>query len=413
MIKAPELEMISRTVDPAESQPWLAGLQEINRPQPQLPATLTKSHAVKWGGVTHLLPARPSTWGQLQPKLIPHDRAPLPNDLLVGRVVNKGRHGSVELMSGRKAKLYLGDIVVGAFGNRYATRQYEGRVPGKLDYYHMLSQGAVLGQVVSAAHSMSDPTIIEPLGYLSENGRDPLNLTQFGLTEVAVSRRVPTILVLGASMDAGKTTTAAGLIHGLTLAGWRVHAGKLTGTGCAKDILKMQDAGAMRVLDFTHCGYCSTAEASNEALLQISQAMIGHLSQGNPDLLVLEIADGVVQKETVRLVELLVGRQQVDTAILAIHDVLSADLGVRIVEQQLGLPLLGISGTVTRSPLSIAELRSVCSHQILDLPTLESSTVSFVVASHLEVQRAMKQSYDQAWPSLEDDDLREGQRVAH
>lgn len=364
--------------------PWAAGLQHIQRPVLPLPAVLQRNCQVKWGTVTQVLPQRVGSWHELQPKLLPNNRNPQRNDVLAGRIVSTGRHSAVELSSGRKAELYPGDILVGAFGNRYATAQYEGRVPERLDYYHMLSQGAVFGEVMSASYSMSDPTIIEPLGYLSTPDGDILNLTQHGLAEISDSPRIPTLLIIGASMDAGKTTTAASLIHGLSLAGWCVNAGKLTGTGCARDIHKMLDAGAGRVLDFTHCGFCSTAETTDAELGSISATLISHLSQGRPDLLVLEIADGIIQKETQRLVRMLVAEQKADGAMLAIHDVLSAGSAAEIVERQFKLPLLGISGAVTQSPLSIAELRSVTNIPVYDMPTLADPIIALALEPLLE-----------------------------
>ena len=50
-------------------------------------------------------------------------------------------------------------------------------------------------------------------------------------------------------MNAGKTTTASQLVHSLSTAGFRVAAGKLTGTACRKDLNSMDDAGAVAVLD--------------------------------------------------------------------------------------------------------------------------------------------------------------------
>ncbi len=368
----------------AETPPWADGLKHIQRPVLPLPAGLQQNCQVKWGTVTHVLPEQPGTWFDLQRRLLPNNRNPQRNDVMAGRIVKTGRHSSVELSTGRKAELYPGDILVGAFGNRYATAQYEGRVPERRDFYHMLSQGAVFGEVMSASYSMSDPTIIEPLGYLSNPDGTVLNLAQHGLSMVQGASRIPTLLVIGASMDAGKTTTAANLVHGLSLAGWRVNAGKLTGTGCAKDIHKMLDAGAGRVLDFTHCGFCSTAEATDEELLSISSTLISHLSQGEPDMLVLEIADGIIQKETQRLIRMLVAEKIVDGAMLAIHDVLAATSGADIVQNKFRLPLLGISGAVTQSPLSMAELRSVIDIPVYDMPSLADPVIAMAVEPLLE-----------------------------
>ena len=50
----------------------------------------------------------------------------------------------------------------------------------------------------------------------------------------------------------------ASIVRGLTAAGYRVAAGKVTGTGAGGDFHMFVDAGATRVLDFTDFGFSST-----------------------------------------------------------------------------------------------------------------------------------------------------------
>lgn len=374
----------SSSIESHEPPAWARLNAEIRRAKPRLPHQVVRNGRVKWGVVTQALEHRPETWAALQHRLLPIDRDPERNDVLVGRVVQIGRNRSIELSSGRKSQLYLGDLIAGAFGNRYATSQYEAQVPKRLDYYHMLSQGAVFGQVLSANYSTGDPTVIEPLGFVDAGDGQVFNLSHRGLNPLAGVPRVPTLLVLGASMDAGKTTTAASLVHGLTLAGWHVNAGKLTGTGCANDIHKMLDAGACHVLDFTACGFASTAGVPDEDLKAISSRLIEHLSQPKPDLLVLEIADGILQSETRRLSQILVREGRVDGALVAIHDVLSAQTAQEFVEQELGLRVFALTGTATRSPLSTLELRSVTDLPVYDMAAISDATVALAVEDFLK-----------------------------
>ncbi|MCA9174273.1 MAG: hypothetical protein KDB14_07275 [Planctomycetales bacterium] len=371
---------------------WARINVDIRRADPSLPRQIQPQAPVKWGVSTQAHEHQPSTWLTLKSQLLPIDRDPQRNDVLVARVVELGRNRSIELSSGRKSELYLGDVIVGAFGNRYATNQYEAHVPARQEYYHMLSQGAVFGQVLSASYSTGDPTVVEPLGFMDAGGGQVLNLSHRGLRPIANVGRVPTLLVLGASMDAGKTTTAANLVHGLALAGWHVNAGKLTGTGCAKDVNKMLDAGARKVLDFTACGFASTAGATDEELDAISSRMIEHLSLDAPDLLVLEIADGIVQSETRRLTQMLVQQGKVDGAIMAIHDVLSADTAEQIVEREFGLPLFAMAGAATRSPLSTLELRSVTNLPVYDMAAISDATVALAVDDFLKTRSLMSRS---------------------
>src|SRR5215218_2865145 len=57
------------------------------------------------------------------------DREPRLGDLVLARVVCVGAHDHVENTHGGAVKLYPGDVVAGAFGNRYATDYYEGYLP--------------------------------------------------------------------------------------------------------------------------------------------------------------------------------------------------------------------------------------------------------------------------------------------
>ncbi len=362
------------------------GLSVLEQPVADEPCRSSRpqSCVVKWGGVTHVIPNRSESLEELATRLLPVERDPKANDVLVSRVVKIGRHAAMELSCGRKAKLYEGDVIVGAFGNRYATNQYEGCVPQQMDHYHMLSQGAVLGQVVSADYSMGEPTVIQPMGFIDAGGGEVLNLRSFGLAAIQKQPvKVPVLLVLGTSMDAGKTTTAASLVRGLSRAGWLVHAGKLTGTGCAKDINQMRDTGARKILDFTSCGFASTASAAQADLEMISERIIDHLSVGSPDILILEIADGVVQSETRWLSRRLVETNSVNGALVAMHDVMAVGMATSIVEQEFGLRLLGVSGAATRSPLSTRELQQLTYHDVYTISMLSDPAIATRVAAFL------------------------------
>ncbi|MDX1395740.1 MAG: hypothetical protein R3195_15260 [Gemmatimonadota bacterium] len=68
----------------------------------------------------------------------------------------------------------------------------------------------------------------------------------------------PTVLVIGTSMSAGKTTAARAIVRLLCEAGLRVAGAKLTGAGRYRDILSMADAGSDPIVDFVDAGLPST-----------------------------------------------------------------------------------------------------------------------------------------------------------
>ncbi len=362
---------------------------EVNTSKGSASIPLRGESQIKWGSVTKILPDKPRTWREAVGQLLLCDRAPQAHDVLIGQVIEMGRHTGIELENGRKSNLYLGDLVALAFGNRYATNQYEGEVPGYQPTYHMLSQGGVCGRVVSAAYNMEEPTVIRPLGYLADDCQRVVNLRNYA-PQVGPAVARPTIIIaVGSSMDAGKTTMASSIIHGLVQSGNRVNAGKLTGTACVKDLLSMSDAGATQVMDFNHVGFASTFKSSHEELHAICDTMISSLSQSSPDYLVLEIADGIIQKETQSVISYLQECNLCDHFCLAVHDALAAPACVDILRRGWGIVPALLSGMVTISPLSTAEAAGLVSMPCVTRDELASGDVerffcSAFASSHLD-----------------------------
>lgn len=179
-----------------------------------------------------------------------------------------------------------------------------------------------------------------------------------------------TILVVGASMDSGKTTAAYSVVHGLSQSGARVCAGKLTGTAAAKDLFLMEDAGAIKVLDFTDIGHSSTAKCNRQELWNIVTAIGSHLSILQPDYMVLEIADGLVQRETEMLLELLQEHQYIDYTVYTCNDSLGVQAGVQRLRQY-DLNVVAVSGWAACSPLAAQEAQ-----RHTDIPVLQPEELS-------------------------------------
>src|ERR1700685_3318763 len=73
---------------------------------------------------------------------------------------NKSTYNTLELTSGRMAKLARGDVVVGALGHRKALFGYSGHIPSSLkprDVIQMLNIGGVLGICDSATPDKCKP----------------------------------------------------------------------------------------------------------------------------------------------------------------------------------------------------------------------------------------------------------------
>jgi len=164
-------------------------------------------------------------------------------------------------------------------------------------------------------------------------------------------------LVVGASMNAGKTTTAAQAIRSLSGDGRRVSAAKLTGTACRKDVAIMEDAGALRVLDFTDRGHPSTARCRRDELLRIAADLRAQLLADQPEFLVYEIADGILQRETQILLADPGFHDGIDLVAYAAPDSPSCDSGVRRL-RDLGYSVAAVAGPIANSPLGIQEVQA-------------------------------------------------------
>ncbi len=341
---------------------------------PSLPPLHAESR-VKWGSVTDSVEHRPACWRDIQSRIAPIHTPPQAHDVFIGRVLELGRHRRLEVCGGRRTRLYAGDLVGVAFGHRYATQQYEGTVPGVQNEYDMLSQAGVCGQVVSGAERMREPTLIKPLGYLTDESGRTVNLRRIAGPGVPLLRRVPTVAVVGSSMDSGKTRTVSGIVHGLSAAGFTVHAGKLTGTACRKDVNEYRDAGAAQVLDFCDFGFASTFRCSAEELQQLARDLTATLSLSSPDYLVLEIADGLVHSETVHVLDCLLSEHLVDFVCLAVHDSMAIPFGEKLLFDRWQLRPTLISGVVTNSPLSTAEAAELASSPVVTAEELCSPDI--------------------------------------
>jgi hypothetical protein len=164
-----------------------------------------------------------------------------------------------------------------------------------------------------------------------------------------------TIATVGASMNAGKTTTCAMAVRGLVASGMKVVAAKVTGTGANKDLQFMRDAGASLVLDFTDCGWPSTYRLSARRLLGVLRTLTARLAQERPDAVVLEIADGIFQRETAMLLQAPELREHVDHVLFAAVDAASAESGLHVLRER-GLDVLGFSGLASSSALGRLEV---------------------------------------------------------
>lgn len=204
-------------------------------------------------------------------------------------------YGHLELPSGRKAPLGIGDIIVGVLGNRAALRGFCGRVPETLeegDTIHLLNQGGVVGVAEGGHAGLGDPIRLQVLGTPIRGGQ-PLLLQDHGIADPGpIPDGPPIIVVVGTCMHAGKTTAAAVLTKFLRRSGRVVHAGKVTGVASLADLHMFADHGASQTLSFLDCGVPSTCYRTD--VPAIARTLLSALAAESPDVILLEMGDGLM-----------------------------------------------------------------------------------------------------------------------
>ena len=301
---------------------------------------------------------------------------PRAGDLVLARIEALGQHQRLESPHGRRAQLYDGDEIVVAFGERYAPDQFEAVVPDDLGPCDLVAGGGVAGKVLSRHAKMRRATRIQPIGLVADSFGRPVNLSRHALSQRPLREGRPQVVaVAGTSMNAGKTTTAAGLIHGLSRAGLKVVATKVTGTGSGGDVWSMVDAGATRVLDFTDMGHASTAGLPLEQVERTALSLIAHCAVEAPDAIVVEIADGVLQRETAFLLSSPAFRAAIDGVLFAAGDALGA-VGGRDWLMAHGHRVAGVSGLVSASPLATREAEAAMGMPVLTLDQLRDPVLA-------------------------------------
>ncbi len=302
--------------------------------------------------------------------VVPMTRASRIGDLVVAEVLTLGKHTAIETRESVRENIFPGDVIVGAFGNRYATDQYEGYVPdGPAETCDLLSIGGVCGDVTSRHVTMISPTKLRVHGLVCDQDGQVINQREFGVRPRSSEGGGELILVVGSSMNAGKTTVVGTLARALSRAGFRVAAAKLTGTAASKDARFFASSGARPVLDFTDAGYPSTYMVDVDEIVQMHQTLLTHLRASAPDYIIVEVADGIFQRETQLLLEHPDFLATVDHVFFAANDSLSALTGQRFAADH-GLPLRAIAGRVSMSPLAAREVE-----QVTGLPCLTNQKI--------------------------------------
>ena len=275
---------------------------------------------------------------------------------------NKSTYNTLELVSGRMAKVGKGDIVAGALGHRQALFGYSGHVPESLrpgDVIQMLNIGGVLGICDSINPEKGKPFDCRVLGvaltfpYLGERIGVPARAGFKRLDPAAPlePRGIPVVALAGSCMEAGKTAAACAVISRMRHRGLTVDAFKATGVSLRRDILAMEDAGARRCAIFTDFGVVSTTRANGPAL---TRAMLTELAAAKPDVLVFELGDGILGTYGVdAILECPDIRLALTGVVLSANDPVAAWGGVKLLRERFGIEPCVVTGPCTDNQVGV------------------------------------------------------------
>jgi hypothetical protein len=209
---------------------------------------------------------------------------------VVGEMVSgDGPYAKAELSNGRLVDLMKGDRVMGALGVRAATLETCGDWTkiGEDLLLDQMTPAGLFGRETSRSYLLPPLPKYRYLGHVWVNGK-PVGMSDFLALVETVVFQIPTVLIIGTSMSAGKTMTARVVIRLLKKLGLKVVGAKLTGAGRYRDVLSMYDAGADRIFDFVDVGLPSTVRPKAEYESCLEQ-LLSRIQEAAPDVLVAEV----------------------------------------------------------------------------------------------------------------------------
>ena len=286
--------------------------------------------------------------------VISGSNAPRAGDVVVVRALtDSATYNMLELPTGRLAKINPGDVLIGVLGRRRALKGFVGDVPVSIktgDQLHLLNMGGVIGSCTGHHSSLSDAIKVEVIGLVSDEQGKVRNIADVALPLLtSLGETAPLVIIAGTCMNSGKTYAATELIKQATRAGLRVAAAKLSGIACLRDTLNMADHGAIAIASFLDCGLPSTVGAAN--LASVAKTIISRLNESSPDLIVIELGDGLLGGYSVESVfedkEL---RSATAGLVFCASDYVGAWGGIELLRRR-GIEIDVVAGSVTDSKM--------------------------------------------------------------
>jgi hypothetical protein len=279
---------------------------------------------------------------------------------------------SIETADGSTAEMFPGDRMVGALGTRAATLEVVGDWREISDDLEMqtLTAAGVLGVCTSAALHSAELANVRYVGHAFRDG-ERSRMKDFVRPSGGAELEAPVVLIIGTSMDSGKTVAAVAAVRELVAMGRRVAGAKVTGVGRLRDIVAMAKAGAEPIMDFVDVGLPSTVVPPDEYERSL-KLLCSKLAGSEPDVVIVEAGASplepycgdVAMKVLEKKVALTILCASDPYAVLGVMKAFgikpdlvsgrstSTEAGVRLIEKMTGVPALNVIDRTTGPALA-------------------------------------------------------------
>jgi hypothetical protein len=144
-----------------------------------------------------------------------------------------------------------------------------------------------------------------------------------------------------------------------------VAACKATGVSLRRDILAMEDAGASETMIFSDFGIVTTTAANGP---QLTRALLSGLAKHTPDVIVLELGDGLLGAYGVGAIlsdpDI---REALTSVVLCANDPVSAWGGTELLRKEFKIEPALVTGPATDNDVGIQQINERC-----DLPAVNA-----------------------------------------
>ena len=263
---------------------------------------------------------------------------PRPGDVVLAEVLSVGKETHVLTATNEPFHLYVGDVVVGLIGHTGIGRESVSKV--ETDELELVSKEGVVGKIQIGMRK--DATRISIRAYLGDANGTRINLKDLLFQPTRRRTLLPPILfVVGTASDENQSADTAALLNSLKRRGLKTVVCRLTGMSSNMDLQELLSSGASGVRDLSDYGFPLTHGCRPVELAQLFYTQLADVSDCEPDLIVVQLSDGILNPQTRLILGEAACINSVAGVVLSASCSLSALCGVEILEQ-LGLSVAAV-----------------------------------------------------------------------